>query len=279
MGILNLNFENIANARDLGGIVCADGKRVKPGVLLRSANLSLATENDVSQLQKMNLRLVCDLRMEKERVGALDVEIPGAKNVAFDVLKFVSAIPSNMDHPEAKTFFKALTPKLYNGLVAEKLCDFVQTGVMDAPVSKLYVGLVAKRESQQEYARMLDCILETQGGAVLWHCSQGKDRAGMASVYILSILGASRESILADYCHSGDSYASMMALTESVAAKKNLDAVKLGVLKAMVSVNENLLIQAFDFIDAQFGSMDVYLEKALGMTSEKVHLFRKYYLE
>lgn len=279
MGILNLNFENIANARDLGGIVCADGKRVKPGVLLRSANLSLATENDVSQLQKMNLRLVCDLRMEKERVGALDVEIPGAKNVAFDVLKFVSAIPSNMDHPEAKNFFKALTPKLYNGLVAEKLCDFVQTGVMDAPVSKLYVGLVAKRESQQEYARMLDCILETQGGAVLWHCSQGKDRAGMASVYILSILGASRESILADYCHSGDSYASMMALTESVAAKKNLDAVKLGVLKAMVSVNENLLIQAFDFIDAQFGSMDVYLEKALGMTSEKVHLFRKYYLE
>ena len=276
---MELIFENIANARDLGRIACADGKRVKSGVLLRSANLSHATANDVKQLQNMNLRLVCDLRMEKERMDALDVDIPGAKNVAFDVLKFVSAIPSNMDHPEAKNFFKALTPKLYNGLVAEKLCDFVQTGVMDAPVSKLYVGLVAKRESQQEYARMLDCILETQGGAVLWHCSQGKDRAGMASVYILSILGASRESILADYCHSGDSYASMMALTESVAAKKNLDAVKLGVLKAMVSVNENLLIQAFDFIDAQFGSMDVYLEKALGMTSEKVHLFRKYYLE
>ncbi len=276
---MNFVFENIANARDLGGIVCADGKRVKSGVLLRSANLSLATENDVKRLQKMNLRLVCDLRMEKERIGALDVDIPGAKNVAFDVLKFVSAMPSNMENPEAKSFFRALTPKLYNEFVAEKLCDFVQTGVMDAPVSKLYVGLAAKRESQQEYARMLDCILETQGGTILWHCSQGKDRAGMASVYLLSILGASREDILADYCHSGDSYASMMALTETVAARKHLDATKLGVLKAMVSVNENLLIQAFDFIDAQFGSMEAYLEKALGMTPEKVSLFRKYYLE
>lgn len=276
---MNLDFEYIANARDLGGIACAEGKHVKQGKLLRSANLSLATEKDVEQLQNMNLRLVCDLRMEKERIGAMDVEIPGAENISFDVLKFVSTMVAENDRPESKNFFKTLLPNLYNERIAEKLCDFVQTGVMDEPVSKLYVGLAAKREAQMEFARMFDCILETHGGTILWHCSQGKDRTGMAAVYILSILGASREDILTDYCHSGDSYASMLALTEEVAAKKNLDATKLGVLKAMVGVNVNLLNQAFDFIDATYGSMDVYLEKALGITPEKKRLFREYYLE
>lgn len=45
-------FEGIANARDLGGIRAADGRRIRRGLLLRTGNLSAATEADRKQLQE-----------------------------------------------------------------------------------------------------------------------------------------------------------------------------------------------------------------------------------
>ena len=51
------------------------------------------------------------------------------------------------------------------------------------------------------FANILRTIMQHDfsTGAILWHCSEGKDRCGMTTALILEILGATRETILEDY--------------------------------------------------------------------------------
>ena len=58
-----ITFAGIINARDLGGLTTMDGKTIRKGLLLRTANLSQATEADLSRLrQDYRLSAVIDLR-------------------------------------------------------------------------------------------------------------------------------------------------------------------------------------------------------------------------
>ena len=47
-----IQFDGILNARDLGGIPAADGRRVKAGRLLRGAGLSSASDADIERLRR-----------------------------------------------------------------------------------------------------------------------------------------------------------------------------------------------------------------------------------
>ena len=50
-----------------------------------------------------------------------------------------------------------------------------------------------------QFAGFFRLVLETEKGAVLYHCTQGKDRTGIASALLMAALGASREAIVADF--------------------------------------------------------------------------------
>ena len=67
MNIRAVPFPRIRNARDLGGLFGADGRRIRRGCLLRSAHLGEAQEAD-EQLLKETWRLdtVIDLRTSRE---------------------------------------------------------------------------------------------------------------------------------------------------------------------------------------------------------------------
>lgn len=42
-------------------------------------------------------------------------------------------------------------------------------------------------------------ILQQEEGAVLWHCSMGKDRVGVGTALLLYALGVPMETIMEDY--------------------------------------------------------------------------------
>jgi protein-tyrosine phosphatase len=60
-------LEGASNLRDLGGLPVADGRRVKRGILYRSATLAALTPQDVATIAGLRLRTVCDLRGVAER--------------------------------------------------------------------------------------------------------------------------------------------------------------------------------------------------------------------
>ncbi|MDU6791387.1 MAG: tyrosine-protein phosphatase, partial [Anaerococcus sp.] len=61
-----LPFENIKNARSLGGYPTLDGEITSWDFFIRSANLDNLTENDMKLLKDLNVRTVIDLRRAEE---------------------------------------------------------------------------------------------------------------------------------------------------------------------------------------------------------------------
>ena len=82
MSIRAVPFPHIRNARDLGGLFGADGRRIRRGCLLRSAHLGEAQEADEQLLRETwRLRTVIDLRTGREAERHPDRVMPGIEQV------------------------------------------------------------------------------------------------------------------------------------------------------------------------------------------------------
>ena len=156
----------ISNLRDLGGIAGEGGRVVRSGMLLRSAKLSEAEPEDFA-----GIATVIDLRTPEESENPAD-KVYGAEYLSIPV------------------FDDALA-----GISREE-----QAEIENAPgMAEMYRLLV--RYFKDNLRKILLTIMEHDydTGAVLWHCSEGKDRTGIIAALLLEMLGASREDIMADY--------------------------------------------------------------------------------
>jgi protein-tyrosine phosphatase len=63
------------NFRDLGGYATSDGRTVAWGRLFRSGHLGELTDADVAAVERLGIRLICDLRAPAERVD-LESRLP-----------------------------------------------------------------------------------------------------------------------------------------------------------------------------------------------------------
>ena len=156
----------IQNKRDLGGLRTIDGKRIRPGCLVRSAHLSEAAENDLA-----GIAAVIDLRTPGERKQAPDR--PWQREYL--------PLPVFTDEQAGISHEKDVSEQL--------LPDFAY----------VYGRLVC--DCADSFRRIILSIMEHDfsKGAVLWHCTEGKDRCGITTALILESLGVDREVIMEDY--------------------------------------------------------------------------------
>lgn len=80
-------LDGAPNTRDLGGMITADGREIRYGLLLRSGDLSALSGNDIKTLEKFGITLIVDLRTETERRGAPDKPISGARMLNLQVVE------------------------------------------------------------------------------------------------------------------------------------------------------------------------------------------------
>jgi protein-tyrosine phosphatase len=237
-------LQGAQNFRDIGGYRTADGRRVKWGLIYRSADLSKLTEADLAILNSLGVQTVFDLRSTSERRSAPDVFAGRSITVTLDYEINTQAISSALrSRPTAESLRSAL--------------------------STTYPVLLTSL--QPEYRQLFNELL---GGkdATIYHCTAGKDRTGMATALILSALGVPRETIFADYLMSNRFYHPAANATPMGGLPPELSAV-------LMSVDESYLQAFFDSIDAQYGSVDNYLDKALGVDAAKIARLRAVYTE
>lgn len=55
------------NLRDLGGYRASDGQQVRHGLVYRSEGLSGLDEDDLDVAAGLGIRLICDIRSDRER--------------------------------------------------------------------------------------------------------------------------------------------------------------------------------------------------------------------
>ena len=263
-------FGSIENARDMGTLTMQDGKVIRTGLLVRSGNLSKATDSDVALLkEKYHLTDVFDFRFEAEANAAPDRIIDGVSYTHLSTLPkaFIQGFSSS----------RADTTKMDTKDMLAVLMKYAFDPKAQTMARQLYPAIVTDSTAQHYYGEFLRGVLNAKGG-VLWHCSQGKDRAGWASAFLLAALGASRETIVEDFDLSNQSYANKVeALTAPVRDQEGGDEA-VAFIRAMVGVSRENFETTLDLIDQKYGSLSQYIENQLGFKKEEQQQLRLKYL-
>jgi protein-tyrosine phosphatase len=263
-------FEGVENARDMGSLAMQNGQTVRTGMLVRSGNLTKATDSDVAVLkEKYHLTDVFDFRFEAEANAAPDRIIDGVSYTHLSTLPkaFIQGFSSS----------RADTTKMDTRDMLAVLMKYAFEPKAQTMARQLYPAIVTDSAAQYYYGVFLRGVLRAEGG-VLWHCSQGKDRAGWASAFLLAALGASRETIVEDFDLSNQSYARQVeALTAKVQEKEGgKEAVAF--VRAMVGVSRENFVTTLDLIDQKYGSLSAYIENQLGFSKKEQQQLKEKYL-
>ena len=267
-----LPVKGIVNARDLGGYRMRDGRSLRAGVLIRSAHLAEASDADMDHLSSIPVTKVVDFRKEEELQGKADRPVPGAEFVRIPV-DASGNVAAQASEEERKKF------------TGRKKFDVKKIIVMAAFNEKakkvardMYPTLVFNPECQQQFARFFREVLATEKGAVLYHCTQGKDRTGIASALLLAALGADRETIVADFDATNLVYeADVRKYSRRVRFWGGKDE-EVGVVKSFLGANTENFVRTLDEIDSRYGSVEAYLKGPIGLTDADIRTLRERYL-
>ena len=253
-----LDFAGGTNFRELGGYEADEGKHVKWGQIWRGIpTCKLTGEADRAKLDALGLRLILDLRSVEEAKKEPDYVPDGARLVQICGLcaedgHEIAFAPGDIDR------LMASAPEGY-----------------DVP-RVLYRQMLTGNKAFKELFR----ALEAGETPILFHCSAGKDRTGVAAMLILLALGASDETICADYaqtnvCRRAEIEAVMQEHADEIAA----DPSCRNHYYRMAGVSPEAAPFVLDTIRSQFGSAENYLEAEYGLTPARLMRLRRMYLE
>lgn len=194
-----IELQGAVNVRDVGGMTTSDGRAIRPGALIRSANLQHLTEADVRVLVRdLGVRRVVDLRTDVE----VESEGPGRMHAQPDVIvHHLSLYPDSDGEPENVVAFDE-TPADSNPAGGVRATDPVlpwqdeKRSCDRAPVVTAYLRFLSRRPDSIVAA--LRAIAEPEGATVV-HCAAGKDRTGVVVALALSVAGVPLDSIAEDY--------------------------------------------------------------------------------
>lgn len=246
-----------ANTRDLGGIVTKDGASIKKNKLIRSGELADLVPLDKERLvNDFKLTNIVDLRTDSEVASKPDPEIEHVKNFHYGVMKDSGVTASQED------FYKNLDK--VNGV------EYME---------KINEELVTDPTARENYKKFFDVLLASENGSTLWHCTAGKDRAGFATMLVLSALGVDKKSIFEDYLLSNKYRKSENEKTiEQVKEATNDNKGAVENITAMMEVRKSYLQTAYDTMEKEYGGVNGYLKKGLGLTDKDISNLKAIYL-
>ena len=240
------SFEGCFNFRDIGGYLNQDGKKVKRGLYFRAGRQDRMTNKDLAQLSDLNISTQIDLRKQEEVLdqGRGPLEDMGAKYINISVI------------PEGGS---------------EKLNKLVG----DTSISgKRYLGYL--EFGPTSWLRLFGILADEENLPVLLHCTAGKDRTGVSTAFLLSVLGVSRDIIEADYLLTNlDTERQADFIESTVGYPEGYNREK---MISIAGVPKDAMKDFLDGVESKWGSVVEYLEK-IGVTQEQMDQVRLNFLE
>lgn len=170
-------LEHLKNCRDLGGYGCMDGKMVRFHRLYRSEAPVGLTLQEWSVIEEMKVRTIIDLRSESEQNFAPYIVPEGIERISYPLLH-------EEGHPSQAPEDKSIA-KMAASAFGKSLEDGYQKMIESQP--SVMVSLLELIEAK------------LKKGAILYHCTAGKDRTGVLSAILYLLCGTADADIIADY--------------------------------------------------------------------------------
>ncbi|MBQ9425109.1 MAG: tyrosine-protein phosphatase [Erysipelotrichaceae bacterium] len=239
--MINITLPSVVNIRDFGGTVNKEGRTIRRNCMIRSGFLINASEEDISYLQREhNLKKVIDLRTFSEIEEAPD---------QTGTLEYIHV-------PIIRDFRDGIT---HENRESRKFPDLADT----------YRDMVCKEEYVEGLRNVLNEILDHDydSGAVLWHCSEGKDRCGLISALVMMILDVDEKTIREDYLETNKTSIPKAETIYKRIAESGDEEIAKSVYKALIADER--------YLNTALNSMtDNYLEDVLKLDKNKIEKFR-----
>jgi protein-tyrosine phosphatase len=263
-----IGLEKLPNTRDLGYLSTQDNRQVVSRKLIRSGALSGASGNDLKTLtQTYQVQTVLDLRTPEEREKSPDPQedMPG---VRFDYAPILGFAATGITRENG-----------LEGLIGKLKSSTSELGDPRQLLAGLYPRMFLDKLGVQGYTRFFDILANTSEGAVLWHCSAGKDRAGMAAVLLLHVLEVSPDAILADYLATNQFLTGRTNELKKLIPAEHFTPELEQALTILNSTDQSFLDAGIQAVQKEYGSLDTYLKDALGVDKAMKEHLRSKYLE
>lgn len=243
-----LPLEGVYNFRDYGGYAVQGGGRLRAGRLFRSGQHGAATPADLEAISDLGLVAIVDLRGDSERRMAPCLRPEGfSAKVRFATEETAGLAP----HIEAAAHADTV----------EGAADAMRAGYAEIPF----------RPRLSEALRMYFEVLAEEDGATLVHCMAGKDRTGFAVALLHALVGVHPDDIAADYLLTNTVANADARIAAGAAMMREGRGRQLSeeTVRTLMGVHPSYLDAAFEAARARYGSLDAYMEEALGVTPER----------
>lgn len=251
-----VRLEGTKNFRDLGGIQSSDGRSVRKGILYRSDKLSELTDTDQDRLREMQIRYIVDFRTTKEQ--KLDPDnLSGLGNVSYVHMPLYDA-----DVPATT----------WERFVAMMSVDDLSNVLVESNENLV-------REGTAGFSRWFELLLAEETTPMIFHCSGGKDRTGLASALFLAAIDVPEEAIYQNYLATNDFVGDDAQATLEKIEMFSLGFIDSEDIEPIFVADRKYLGAAFRRITEDYGSLSAYLESELGLDAAKREELRSKYLE
>ncbi|MDR2312969.1 MAG: tyrosine-protein phosphatase [Spirochaetaceae bacterium] len=224
-----LPAEGLFNVRELGGYPVAGGY-TKWGLIYRAGEPEGMKGEDKKNLESRGIKTVVDFRTAAERrsfAGYGLATVTKRVELPIDAGNLMGVVSGEWTYPPDTQGAAVKMEKLYAALPGEAI---------------------------PRYRELFALLAEPANAPLIFHCSAGKDRTGLASALILHALGAAEETIMEDYLLSAECLRGLyMGYMETRPQ-----------MVPFMTVRESYLLTALGVIRDQYGGLDGYLTRELG---------------
>ena len=243
------------NFRELGGYESANGRKVVHGQFYRSGPIADLNEEEFEYVKSLGIRHVFDFRSDYEANEVPDPDI-GAEHHLINAMVDGSGNQVQFD------------PKGIEAAAKEhdQANDFLEQMYGNLPFC-------------QAYKEMFE-VIKHHETPILFHCSAGKDRTGIAALLILILLGVDEETALDDYDLTNEYRKDIIArFFEKVAHIIGDNEEVKSRLQAFEGVNRSSAEYSIKTIKARYGNLDAFFENEFGIGEEERNELKNLYLE
>jgi protein-tyrosine phosphatase len=238
----HIALEGAVNFRDLGGYVTSNGQRTRWRVLFRADGLGELTEADLAVVRELGIRTVVDLRSGYEvEQSRFNVD---AHPVGFHHFPFIDQLPDVEEWDRRP------------GLLAAQYKEMLD-------------------DAGPQIVSALEVLADPAAHPAVFHCTAGKDRTGLLSALVLSLLGVPEESVVDDYALSG---APMERLRAKLILKYPDGKDVIADIDEVFSADPANMVELFAYLRERYGTLEAYAAK-VGVTEEIVAGLRSSLLE
>ncbi|KAL9621561.1 MAG: hypothetical protein Q9160_003953 [Pyrenula sp. 1 TL-2023] len=249
-----IDIPNVPNFRGLGSYSTSSSTCTR-SILFRSAVLSFITPEGVDLLTKTyHVRTIFDFRSGAEIKRHADetpiVDIPGTTRI------FAPVFEDEEDHDPIA--------------LAEKYKAYIDANGAEGYI-KAYRSIL--QNAGNSYRQVFDWILRwrslEQDGAALFHCSAGKDRTGVLSALILTLVGVPKKKVVWEYGLTDNGLGKWkQTILKHFIENENMTEAEAERIAGVKEENMEAVLKRL--VEEEYGGVEAYLKNVVGLSNEEL---------